>query len=349
MKLYYDPRTVNCRKVVAGFKHMGVEPSSPRNVNYFEQGTEGPRVPRDQSQRSAAGTRRRRPQALGIERDPPVRGRQGRGPSRPIPKDLATRADVNRWLLWEASAWFPTCYVYLVENVVKPILEQEPDRGGPRWRRHRTSTITPRSSMRGSTGRTGSAGRTIRPSPTSRWPPPMHLHSVPEAPPRFASEPSRLDGSGGGSSVRGRAPTWPRCSVSPDRQAGTRARHGYAATETRRDRRHRNGKHERRSLNVRVRRARRRWNGQGRSIRGRNGARGPHGPRDGGFAGHRPGRCASASRRAAPASSGQLHGRIGRAAEETRDRIRAEGGVAEIYLARTWAITRRDGFDVRRH
>jgi glutathione S-transferase len=30
-------------------------------------------------------------------------------------------------LLWEASSWFPTTYVYLVENVVKPLMKSEPD------------------------------------------------------------------------------------------------------------------------------------------------------------------------------------------------------------------------------
>ena len=34
---------------------------------------------------------------------------------------------MNRWLLWEASAWFPSCYVYLVENCVKPLLGGAPD------------------------------------------------------------------------------------------------------------------------------------------------------------------------------------------------------------------------------
>lgn len=43
------------------------------------------------------------------------------------PKELKQRADINRWLLWEASAWFPICYVYLVENVVKPLLKGSPD------------------------------------------------------------------------------------------------------------------------------------------------------------------------------------------------------------------------------
>jgi glutathione S-transferase len=43
------------------------------------------------------------------------------------PKDLQKRADINRWLLWESSSWFPACYVYLVENCVKPLLGAEPD------------------------------------------------------------------------------------------------------------------------------------------------------------------------------------------------------------------------------
>lgn len=49
------------------------------------------------------------------------------GQDRYYPKDLKNRADVNRWLLWEASAWFPSCYVYLVEYVVKPLLKISPD------------------------------------------------------------------------------------------------------------------------------------------------------------------------------------------------------------------------------
>ena len=43
------------------------------------------------------------------------------------PKDPKVRADVNRWLLWEAASWFPTCYIYLVEYGVKPLQGAEPD------------------------------------------------------------------------------------------------------------------------------------------------------------------------------------------------------------------------------
>ena len=43
------------------------------------------------------------------------------------PKDLHRRADINRWLLWESSSWFPNCYAFLVENCVKPLLGASPD------------------------------------------------------------------------------------------------------------------------------------------------------------------------------------------------------------------------------
>jgi glutathione S-transferase len=56
------------------------------------------------------------------------------------PKDLKQRADINRWLLWESSTWFPSCYTYLVEYVVKPLLNTEPDEAviekeAPNWHR----------------------------------------------------------------------------------------------------------------------------------------------------------------------------------------------------------------------
>ena len=43
------------------------------------------------------------------------------------PADPKIRADITRWLLWESSKWFPVCYTYLVENIVKPMLDDTPD------------------------------------------------------------------------------------------------------------------------------------------------------------------------------------------------------------------------------
>jgi glutathione S-transferase len=55
------------------------------------------------------------------------------------PADKKIRADINRWLFWETSVWFPSCYVYLIQNVVQPVLGNAPDdsvtkKEEPRWR-----------------------------------------------------------------------------------------------------------------------------------------------------------------------------------------------------------------------
>ena len=125
MKLYYDPRTVNCRKVVAGLRLMNVDFES-ENVDYFEQGHKTPEYlainPNGALPALTDGDL-----VLWESNAILQYAADKTGAGSAYPEDLATRADVNRWLLWEASAWFSTCYVYLVENVVKPILEQEPD------------------------------------------------------------------------------------------------------------------------------------------------------------------------------------------------------------------------------
>jgi glutathione S-transferase len=43
------------------------------------------------------------------------------------PADKKVRADIQRWLFWETSVWFPSCYVYLIQNVVQPVLGNQPD------------------------------------------------------------------------------------------------------------------------------------------------------------------------------------------------------------------------------
>ena len=55
-------------------------------------------------------------------------------------ENLKQRADINRWLLWEGSTWFPSCYTYLVEYIVKPLLKTEPEaqiieKEAPNWHR----------------------------------------------------------------------------------------------------------------------------------------------------------------------------------------------------------------------
>lgn len=125
MKIYADPITVNCRKVLAGLDLMEV-PFELNHIDYFKA-----------EQKSSAYM------AINPNASLPamIDGDLVLWESNAIlqyaadkhqfnsayPKDLKIRADINRWLLWESSSWFPSCYVFLVENCVKPLLGSQPD------------------------------------------------------------------------------------------------------------------------------------------------------------------------------------------------------------------------------
>jgi len=125
MKLYADPITVNCRKVLAGFDLLGV-PFEMVKVDYFQG-----------EQKSPAYMAINPNAALPALVDGDLQLWESNailqyvadkvGAEAYYPKDLKVRADINRWLLWESNGWFPSTYVYLVENVVKPLLKAEPD------------------------------------------------------------------------------------------------------------------------------------------------------------------------------------------------------------------------------
>ncbi|MCH9672164.1 MAG: glutathione S-transferase family protein [Gammaproteobacteria bacterium] len=125
MQLYYDPITVNCRKVLAGLDFVGAKYESV-TMDYF-------------------GGDHKKAEYVAINPNASIPAlvdgdftlwesnailqyaADKVGAAQAYPTDAQTRADINRWHLWEASQWFPTCYVYLVENVVKPILGETPD------------------------------------------------------------------------------------------------------------------------------------------------------------------------------------------------------------------------------
>ena len=125
MEIYADPITVNCRKVLAGLHLLGAD-YSLKKVDYFagEQKGEAYKAVNPNA-------------ALPALKDGDlvlwesnailqyVADKTGR--TEFYPADPAARADVNRWLFWEAASWFSSCYVYLVENCVKPLLGDTPD------------------------------------------------------------------------------------------------------------------------------------------------------------------------------------------------------------------------------
>jgi glutathione S-transferase len=125
LKIYADPITVNCRKVIAGLQLIGA-PYELSHVDYFkgEQKAE-PYVsinPNASVPAMADGD------FVLWESNAILQYAADKvGNDAAYPRDLKARADINRWLLWESSSWFPSCYVFLVENCVKPLLGGAPD------------------------------------------------------------------------------------------------------------------------------------------------------------------------------------------------------------------------------
>jgi glutathione S-transferase len=120
MKIYADPITVNCRKVIAGLDFIGA-PYERVHVDYFKGEQKEPAY-------TAINPNASVPAMVDgdfvlWESNSILQYAADKvGNEAAYPKDLKQRADINRWLLWEAAQWFPSCYVFLVENCVKPLL-----------------------------------------------------------------------------------------------------------------------------------------------------------------------------------------------------------------------------------
>jgi glutathione S-transferase len=125
MKIYADPITINCRKVLAGMDLIGA-PYELVHVDYFkgEQKAE-PFISLNPNASVPAMTdgdfQLWESNAILQYAADKV------GNDRAYPRDMQQRADIHRWMLWESSSWFPGCYVYLVENCVKPLLGGQAD------------------------------------------------------------------------------------------------------------------------------------------------------------------------------------------------------------------------------
>lgn len=125
MKLYVDPITVNCRKVLAGFNLLGTQ-YEPVQLGYFAGDMKKPEylaINPNGSLPALVDGDLKLWESNAILQYAADKG----GRSDLYPTDLKVRADINRWLLWEANQWFPACYVYLVENLVKPVMQQPTD------------------------------------------------------------------------------------------------------------------------------------------------------------------------------------------------------------------------------
>ncbi len=120
MEIHADPITVNCRKVLAGMDLIGA-PFELVYVDYFKGHQK--EMPYIGVNPNAALPALRDGDFTLWESNAILQYAADKvGNAKAYPTDLRVRADINRWLLWESSAWFPACYFYLVENCVKPLL-----------------------------------------------------------------------------------------------------------------------------------------------------------------------------------------------------------------------------------
>ena len=125
MKVYADPITVNCRKVLAGLDFVGA-PYERVHVDYFKGEQKSPEytaINPNQSLPALADGDFVLWESNAILQY--VADKMNNTSAYSL--DPQKRADINRWLLWEAAHWFPSCYVYLVEHCVKPLLDQKAD------------------------------------------------------------------------------------------------------------------------------------------------------------------------------------------------------------------------------
>ena len=127
LEIYLDPCTINSRKVLAGLDLLGTD-YHYNFINYFQGGQKDPDFVKNINPHATV------PAAvdgnLHITESNAIlqyAADHVDGGTSTYPKDLKKRADVNRWLLWEASAWFPSCYKYLIQNVVQELLGGKPD------------------------------------------------------------------------------------------------------------------------------------------------------------------------------------------------------------------------------
>ncbi|KAK3714010.1 hypothetical protein LTR37_008039 [Vermiconidia calcicola] len=125
LEIYLDPVTINSRKVLAGLDLVKAD-YHYNYINYFEGGQ------KDESFVKNINPFATVPAAVDgdlhlTESNAILQYAADLNDSLAYPKDLKKRANVNRWLLWETSSWFPSCYVFLIQNVVQPLMGGKPD------------------------------------------------------------------------------------------------------------------------------------------------------------------------------------------------------------------------------
>lgn len=120
IEIHADPITINCRKVLAGLQLIDA-PYKLVHVDYFKGAQkEMPYIKLNPN--ASVPAMRDGDFELWESNAILMYAADKMNNDSAYPRDIRVRADINRWLLWESSSWFAACYVYLVENCVKPLL-----------------------------------------------------------------------------------------------------------------------------------------------------------------------------------------------------------------------------------
>jgi glutathione S-transferase len=138
LEVYLDPATINSRKVLAGLELLGM-PYEIKHVNYFVGAHKQPEYlalnPNGTLPAAKDGDYTLWESDAILQYAADLKGSNAYYPS-----DLRKRGDINRWMLWEAAHWQPSCYVFFIENAIKPLMKAPTDtalveKETPNWRR----------------------------------------------------------------------------------------------------------------------------------------------------------------------------------------------------------------------
>jgi len=138
LEVHLDPCTVNSRKLLAALTLLET-PYTLKKVDYFAGEHKSPEYKAINPCATVPCAVVDKSLVLTESNAIIVYAGDQAGDNPAYPRDAKIRADINRWLFWETSAWFPSCYVFLIQNVVQPVLGNEPDisalkKEEPRWR-----------------------------------------------------------------------------------------------------------------------------------------------------------------------------------------------------------------------
>ena len=126
IQVYCDPCTINSRKVLAGLEQLHSDYKN-NYINYFT----GDHKTDDFKKINPMAT-----MPAAVDGDLTLTESNAilqyaadlASDDSMYPKDVKQRANINKWLFWEASTWFASCYTYVVENCIKPgFFKTDPD------------------------------------------------------------------------------------------------------------------------------------------------------------------------------------------------------------------------------